>query len=380
MDSTANDNIRKDAVSQVLGKDKPGRIRGIGRGITATKLAFIQLRDSHVQKLKATQAELLCKFTELQNKSQCNDVGSQSDVSDISKGGPRCQILNWFADEDVIVSEGEFYSAEPNYKIGHIPLGPNAASVIVTSALDPETSVWRPTSSVFNVDQAVGVKIAWPMSKIILDTELVSSNGDKFPGSTATSTDESLQLCSIFDWNAGEVVAEGLLQSTDPKEMVNNIPLGPNAAVLKITKVIKNDAYLWRPSAEMFLMGAAVDTTIAWPIHKIEFVVKATQAESARKSTTSASNSTGTRKNQAKRCILLDCKNSGERVALGRVSSSDPEDVVHFIPLGPNASKVWVDVSKIGISEVWIPNSEIKFIRDAVGTTIAWPNDKIIFM
>ncbi|CAA7017634.1 unnamed protein product [Microthlaspi erraticum] len=272
MDSTANDNRREDAVSQVLRKDKPGRVRGIGRGVTATKLAFIQSRDSHVQKLEATQAELLCKVTQLQNKvcdlagkqSQCNDVGSQYDVSD-------------------------------------------------------------------------------------------NSNRDK-------------------------VVAEGLLQSTDPKEMVNNIPLGPNAAVLKITKVIKNDAYLWRPSAEMFLMGAAIDTTIAWPIHKIEFVVKATQAESARKSTTSASNSTGTNKNQAKRCILLDCKNSVERVALGRVSLSDPADVVHFVPLGHNASKVWVDVSKIGIFEVWRPNSEIKFLRDAVGTTIAWPNDKIIFM
>lgn len=42
MDSTsAADNIREDAVSKVLGKDKPERVRRFSRGITATKLAFL---------------------------------------------------------------------------------------------------------------------------------------------------------------------------------------------------------------------------------------------------------------------------------------------------------------------------------------------------
>lgn len=65
MESTAAANVREDAVSQVLGKDKPGRLRGMGRGYTFTKLAFLQARDSHVQKLEATQAELLCKIEDL---------------------------------------------------------------------------------------------------------------------------------------------------------------------------------------------------------------------------------------------------------------------------------------------------------------------------
>lgn len=57
--------------------------------------------------------------------------------------------------------------------------------------------------------------------------------------------------------------------------------------------------------------------------------------------------------------------------------STDPEDRVHFVPLGPNASKVWVELSKISDAGVWRPNSEVQFISDAVGTTVAWPNDKI---
>ena len=58
MGSTASMSVKDDPVSQVLGKDKPGRIKGMGRGITVTKIEFIQPRDSHVQKLEAKQAEL----------------------------------------------------------------------------------------------------------------------------------------------------------------------------------------------------------------------------------------------------------------------------------------------------------------------------------
>ena len=50
----------------------------------------------------------------------------------------RVQILDWFEAEDVVVGEGEFCSDEPMYKIGRVPIGPNAVAVIVTSALSSE--------------------------------------------------------------------------------------------------------------------------------------------------------------------------------------------------------------------------------------------------
>jgi len=77
---------------------------------------------------------------------------------------------------------------------------------------------------------------------------------------------------------------------------------------------------------------------------------------------------------------LLDYKNERERVAEGRVCSSNPSDIVHHMPLGPNASKVWVEISKIGDAAVWRPNSEIQTIPDAVGSIVAWPTDKIMFV
>lgn len=60
--------------------------------------------------------------------------------------------------------------------------------------------------------------------------------------------------------------------STDPKQMVNDIPLGLNAAMVKVDLVIKHDAYLWRPSPEIFMMGDALNTNIAWPISKIQLL------------------------------------------------------------------------------------------------------------
>lgn len=69
MDSTsAADNIREDAVSQILGKDKPGRVRGFGRGITATKLAFMQARDAKMAEMKSEIDELKGMFRDLAGK------------------------------------------------------------------------------------------------------------------------------------------------------------------------------------------------------------------------------------------------------------------------------------------------------------------------
>lgn len=74
----------------------------------------------------------------------------------------------------------------------------------------------------------------------------------------------------IIAWtNNAEVIAEGYLISTDPAEMVNNINLGPNAAKVKIDKVIDKEAYLWRPSEDMKVIGDALFDYIAWPISKV---------------------------------------------------------------------------------------------------------------
>lgn len=93
-----------------------------------------------------------------------------------------------------------------------------------------------------------------------------------------------------------------------------------------------------------------------------------------------SSGSNSSTKSPKQKCFLLDCSNSGHKVAEGRVLSTDPNDACHNVPLGPNASKVWVEVAKIGNAMVWRPNPEIEYISDAIGSVVAWPNDKIKFV
>lgn len=80
------------------------------------------------------------------------------------------------------------------------------------------------------------------------------------------------------------MIAEGVLLSTDPKEVVNHIPLGPNAALVKVDVVVNPTAYLWRPSEEISLMGDAVSQNIVWPINRIHLVSEPTPDESTKKS------------------------------------------------------------------------------------------------
>lgn len=73
--------------------------------------------------------------------------------------------------------------------------------------------------------------------------------------------------------------------STDPTPMVNGTRLGPNAVILKVDQVIKPDAFLWRPSAEMSFIGDALNGQIPWPIHKVEMMNVPAREQIVRKST-----------------------------------------------------------------------------------------------
>jgi len=51
--------------------------------------------------------------------------------------------------------------------------------------------------------------------------------------------------------------------SSKSKEMVNNIPQGLNAVSIEVVKVFNDQAYLSRPTADMFLIGDALSEKIA---------------------------------------------------------------------------------------------------------------------
>lgn len=68
--SASSTNVREDALSQVLGKDRPGRLRGMGRGVTISKVSFLQSRDKHVVQLKEENSEFRNRIQDLESVVQ----------------------------------------------------------------------------------------------------------------------------------------------------------------------------------------------------------------------------------------------------------------------------------------------------------------------
>ncbi|CAL9216855.1 unnamed protein product [Arabidopsis halleri] len=80
------------------------------------------------------------------------------------------------------------------------------------------------------------------------------------------------------------------------------------------------------------------------------------------------------------KCMLMDITGLNRVVVEGRWSSNDPDLKVHFVPLGNNGVRVWVDIVKVDDAAVWRPSSAVECMEDALGSTIAWPVDKVVLV
>ena len=77
---------------------------------------------------------------------------------------------------------------------------------------------------------------------------LLSSLGSLFLKFQSVKNHTFGSKCRILDWiGSGEIIAEGYFVSSDPKDEVHHVPLGPSAMKVGIDLVRKNDAFLWRP-------------------------------------------------------------------------------------------------------------------------------------
>lgn len=64
-------------------------------------------------------------------------------------------------------------------------------------------------------------------------------------------------------------VAKGMIMSTDPNTMVGGQALGKQFCEVIVNIVLKKDAILPRPYAEMSTMADANMMSIAWPYRKV---------------------------------------------------------------------------------------------------------------
>ena len=68
------------------------------------------------------------------------------------------------------MAEGTVASTNPITLVHCRPLGFNAVKVWVDIVRDANAELWRPTSALTCMEDALGVPIAWPTEKVILKT------------------------------------------------------------------------------------------------------------------------------------------------------------------------------------------------------------------
>ena len=74
----------------------------------------------------------------------------------------------------------------------------------------------------------------------------------------------------------------------------------------------------------------------------------------------------------------MDISERKQVVAEGRVHSTDPDQMVHFVRLGTNAARVWVEEMLVDDAAVWRKSDEIESLKEAHGSSITWPVDKLV--
>ncbi|XP_028085937.1 uncharacterized protein LOC114286908 [Camellia sinensis] len=171
---------KEDALSKILGRENQGRIRGLGKGVTLTKLCVLSQRDSYktqekeeASQLKERVAHLESLVTHLmKNENQASEEGPTiTKVSPSSQNtntpNKKCKLLDWIGSGEV-VAEGRWSSSDPKQLVHHIPIGPNAMRVWVDLAREAGAYLWRPTADMTYIEDAVGTTVAWPADKVVM--------------------------------------------------------------------------------------------------------------------------------------------------------------------------------------------------------------------
>ncbi|KAG7559032.1 putative transposase Ptta/En/Spm plant [Arabidopsis thaliana x Arabidopsis arenosa] len=395
------------------------------------------MQEKQIQLVKKVH-ELEDEISRMKNQRHEAEIGENSAARSVNKRAhPKCVLVDWSGSDDNI-GEGRILSSDPDDIVNDCRLGPTDLKVLVETATKPDAFLWRPATKMFTIEEAVGQIIAWPTSKCVLvDKEL--NIEDIAPTGLRTN---SLNKCKLLDLSTDEViVAEGRWQTQEPTALVNGLPLGPKAVKVFVDSVQIPETFIWRPTIEMTYLEDCLMDFVSWPVNKVVFEnpttttgqksplqksastdrpssskssdeTKSAATEVKAASTVSKSPATGSespiedagvqsspikknlpnpqsplRKSQRlnpivskenKKCKLMDITGKKRVVAEGRWATNDPAQKVHFVPLGLDAVKVWVDIVKVSDALVWRPSEEIAIMEDALGTVIAWPEDKVI--
>ncbi|XP_073029683.1 uncharacterized protein [Primulina eburnea] len=167
-------NIADDAISLVFGKETRGRVRGMGFGVTPSKVGAYVQQNGTVKQLQNMVHNLQQEIQEmksmfLQSMRQQNQQ-EQSNLKKVSCGdicpNSKCKLLDWSVDE-LVVAEGRIASTDPNTKVHHVVLGRSCWKVWIDKVLVEKVDLIRPNDEMQFLDDAIGSTVAW-LSKFVV--------------------------------------------------------------------------------------------------------------------------------------------------------------------------------------------------------------------
>ncbi|XP_073040254.1 uncharacterized protein [Primulina eburnea] len=167
-------NIAEDAISLVFEKEIRGRVRGLGFGVTPSKVGASLQQNGTIKKLQSMMHNLQQEVQQMrsivfQNMRQQNEQ-EQSNVKNVSHGdipeNTKYKLLHWCGDG--VVAEGRIASTDPAVKVHHVPLGASCWKVWVDRVLVEQVDLIRPNSEMIFLDDALESTIAWFSKFIVL--------------------------------------------------------------------------------------------------------------------------------------------------------------------------------------------------------------------
>ncbi|XP_020875416.1 uncharacterized protein LOC110226884 isoform X1 [Arabidopsis lyrata subsp. lyrata] len=265
----------------------------------------------------------------------------------------KCKLLD-LSNDDVVVAEGRWTTQDRKALVNGLSLGPKAVKVFVDVVHEANTFIWRPTMDVTYIEDCLMSFVAWPFNKVVFEN----------------NPDGTGRLSPIQNY-ASTQTAHGKSASSSQKSTATGSKSQPahgrSASASKKSAATGSKSHMQPISASCEKSPTTVPKSNA---------VETQTAAPSRPLRRSPRKKGAIQENQ--KCMLLDIKERKQVVAEGRVISTDPERRVHCAPLGLNAAQVLVDIVQVDDAAVWRTSYEIEYMKDALGSFIAWPTDNLV--
>ncbi|KAM1573729.1 hypothetical protein FF1_043542 [Malus domestica] len=278
MPTTDNGSIKDDALSQALGPEHRGRLRGGGYGVTPSRydaqtyasMSNRELRD----RLQNVEGKLREVFDLVLAKQQNEGNGKETNTNDaiqVSTNRPQGGCIDLQRTKNG-VKQVPNSSYQVSRSSPHLQCNKKSAPEANdgsrhTSKASSQIQCDRRSAQVADDGSRQASKASSQRSSPNIERD----NIKRKEGSKATSQLQPVGIlrgssCKLLNWlGNGQVVATGEIESTNPEAKVHHMVLGPDCWKVWVTVVKVENISLYRPTSEFRVLEDAVSSTIAWP-------------------------------------------------------------------------------------------------------------------